>query len=419
MKKNFLLVCILLTLRSFAQQEPKFESLKLTSAPAFVILGVEPQNIERPSTPADFIAGLQSALVNDKLQPNFAIEATPYYWKHPKTDVGKRISLYEFLRNGNNVTDNIVRTFTFSFASSESDTMTFGDFQPGTGVGFGFKCNLFNGNVSRKTLISSLMQNKLIDNLYQSMMGHLQVGNAVTIKSLIDNWKVTIRNKDPNHDALVEYAADFVKKELGAKLVLTISDIPFLQGQIAKIEDEETKFLATLNQAVFPLSREGFMLEFAIANAAIVQNNEWKEMENAKTAIWLTPSFRINTRKDPSVIDFLDIMAVLRMTWNNSRVDKTDYFDAGIKFQYTHNKISISGEYVARMLTEKPATVASKWTNKLDVSFDYKLSSTLTFKATFGRNFDGNSVHYSDPEKMFAVGGINFGLGDFLKKSKE
>ncbi len=418
MKKTFLLVWILSTLKSFSQ-EPKFESLKLTSAPAFVILGVEPQNIERPSTPADFIAGLQSALVNDKLQPNFAIEATPYYWKHPKTNAGKRISLYEFLRNGNNVTDNIVRTFTFSFASSESDTMVFGDFQPGTGVGFGFKCNLFNGNVSRKTLISSLMQNKLLDNLYQAMIGQLLVGNPVTIKNYVDNWKVTKRNSDPSHDALVEYAADFVRKELGAKVVLTNSDITFLRGQIDKIEDEETKFLTTLNQAVFPLSREGFMLEFAMANAAIVQNNEWKEIENAKTAIWLTPSFRINTRKDPSVIDFLDIMAVWRMTWNSSKVDKTDYFDAGIKFQYTHNKVSISGEYIARMLTEKPATVASKWTNKLDVSLDYKLSSTLTFKATFGRNFDGNSVHYSDPEKMFAVGGINFGFGDFLKKSVE
>jgi hypothetical protein len=172
-----------------------------------------------------------------------------------------------------------------------------------------------------------------------------------------------------------------------------------------------------LNQAVFPLTREGFMLELALANATVIPNNEAKNITSAKTAIWLTPSYRINTRKDPTVIDFLDFMAVLRMTFNNSKVDVTDYFDIGAKVQYTHNRFSLSGEYIARMLTEKPDAVESKWTNRLDLSFDYKINDLITFKATFGRNFDGNSVHYSDPQKIFAVGGVNFGFGEFLKKN--
>lgn len=415
MKKIFTLVIFFCGVRSFCQ-DPKFETLKLTSAPAYTVLGVDPQNIQRPTTPTDFIAGAQSAIVNGKLQPNFAIEATPYYWKHPKTDSGKRVSLYQFIKDDNNVLNNIARTFTFSFATSESDTLTFGDLDPGTGFGIGFRCNLFNGSISRKTLISSLIQNKLIDNLYQSLMGQLQVGNDVIVKSSIDKWKETKRKADPDHDALVDHVADFVRKELG-RATLKESDIDFLQQKIDAIEDEESKFLATLNQAVFPLTREGFMLEFAIANASIIQNNEAKNITSAKTAIWLTPSYRINTRKDPSVIDFLDFMAVLRMTFNSSKVDVTDYFDIGAKVQYTHNRISLSGEYIARMLTEKPNTVESKWTNRLDLSFDYKINDLITFKATFGRNFDGNSVHYSDPQKIFAVGGVNFGFGEFLKKN--
>lgn len=415
MKKIFTLVIFFCGVRSFCQ-DPKFETLKLTSAPAYTVLGVDPQNIQRPTTPTDFIAGAQSAIVNGKLQPNFAIEATPYYWKHPKTDSGKRVSLYQFIKDDNNVLNNIARTFTFSFATSESDTLTFGDLDPGTGFGIGFRCNLFNGSISRKTLISSLIQNKLIDNLYQSLMGQLQVGNDVIVKSSIDKWKETKRKADPDHDALVDHVADFVRKELG-RATLKESDIDFLQQKIDAIEDEESKFLATLNQAVFPLTREGFMLEFAIANASIIQNNEAKNITSAKTAIWLTPSYRINTRKDPSVIDFLDFMAVLRMTFNSSKVDVTDYFDIGAKVQYTHNRFSLSGEYIARMLTEKPNTVESKWTNRLDLSFDYKINDLITFKATFGRNFDGNSVHYSDPQKIFAVGGVNFGFGEFLKKN--
>jgi hypothetical protein len=415
MKIIFALVIFFCGLKTFCQ-DPKFETLKLTSAPAYTVLGVDPQNIQRPTTPTDFIAGAQSAIVNGKLQPNFAIEATPYYWKHPKTDTEKRVSLYQFIKDGHNVFDNIARTFTFSFATSESDTLTFGDLEPGTGFGIGFRCNLFNGKVSRKTLISSLMQNKLIDNLYQSLMGQLQVGNDVIVKNSIDTWKKTKKNEDPNHDALVDYVADFARKDLG-KATLKENDIDFLQKKIDAIEDEESKFLVSLNQAVFPLTREGFMLEFAIGNAVIVQNNEAKNITNAKTAIWLTPSYRINTRKDPNVIDFLDFMAVFRMTFNNSKVDVADYFDIGAKVQYTHNKFSFSGEYIARMLTEKPNTVASKWTNRLDVSFDYKINDLITFKATFGRNFDGNSVHYADTPKIFAVGGVNFGFGEFLKKN--
>ena len=415
MKKVFTLFIFFCGVRSFCQ-DPKFETLKLTSAPAYTVLGVDPQNIQRPTTPTDFIAGAQSAIVNGKLQPNFAIEATPFYWRHPKTDSGKRVSLYQFIKDDNNVLNNIARTFTFSFATSESDTLTFGDLEPGTGFGIGFRCNLFNGNVSRKTLISSLIQNKLIDNLYQSLMGQLQVGNDVNVKSSITQWKENKKNADPDHDALVDYVADFGRKDLG-KATLKESDIDFLQQKIDAIEDEESKFLATLNQAVFPLTREGFMLELALGNATVIQNNEAKNITSAKTAIWLTPSYRINTRKDPTVIDFLDFMAVLRMTFNNSKVDVTDYFDIGAKVQYTHNRFSLSGEYIARMLTEKPTTVESKWTNRVDVSFDYKINDLITFKATFGRNFDGNSVHYSDPKKIFAVGGVNFGFGEFLKKN--
>jgi hypothetical protein len=410
----FSLVIFFCGVKSFCQ-DPKFETLKLTSAPAYTVLGVDPQNIQRPTTPTDFIAGAQSAIVNGKLQPNFAIEATPYYWKHPKTEDEKRISLYEFIKDGNNVLDNIAKTFTFSFATSESDTLTFGDLEPGTGFGIGFKCNLFNGNVSRKTLISSLIQNKLIDNLYQSLMGQLQVGNDVNVKTSIDSWKGTKKKGDPDQEALVDYVGDFGRKDLG-KAILKESDIEFLQQKINAIEDEESEFLTTLNQAVFPLTREGFMLEFALANASIVQNNESGNIANAKTAIWLTASYRINTRRDPTVIDFLDFMAVLRMTFNNSKVDVADYVDIGAKVQYTHNRFSFSGEYIARMLTEKPNTVESKWTNRLDVSFDYKINDLITFKATFGRNFDGNSVHYSDSPKLFAVGGVNFGFGEFLKK---
>jgi hypothetical protein len=360
-------------------------------------------------------------VVNGKLQPNFAIEATPYYWKHPKDDtISKRISLYQFLGHKNTFLENIARTFTFSFASSESDTAVFGNFDPGLGFGVGFKCNLVNGNVSRKTMVqlSSLIESKLIYNLYTVIKDQLEVNDEANLNDIINKWKAGKKDKLAGREDLGNYVIDFVRKELG-KVRLTADDINFLHEKMEAIDKLDRDNLSVLNTAVFPLTREGFMLELAVGDAFVIQNNIWKQARNAKTAIWLTPSYRINTRKDPSVIDYLDFMGVIRMIWNNSAVDESDYFDAGLKLQYTRNRFSLSGEYIARMLTKKPDNIQSKWTNRLDLSFDYKLNSFVTFKATFGRNFDGNSVHYSDPGKMFAVGGINFGFGDLLKMANQ
>ena len=69
---------------SHAQNEQlKVEKLKLNSAPAFVILGIEPDNIQRPSSPSQFIAGLQNSFVNEKLKPNVAFEVSPYFMANP------------------------------------------------------------------------------------------------------------------------------------------------------------------------------------------------------------------------------------------------------------------------------------------------------------------------------------------------
>src|SRR5688572_8031107 len=58
----------------------QFESLQVNSSPAYTVLGVEPENIQRPNSPQEFVAIAQSATANGKVVPNFAIETTPYFW---------------------------------------------------------------------------------------------------------------------------------------------------------------------------------------------------------------------------------------------------------------------------------------------------------------------------------------------------
>jgi hypothetical protein len=422
MKKIILFSC-LFAIKGFGQ-DLKFETLKLNAAPAYVMLGVEPQNIQRPSTVTDFIASAQSAIVNNKLQPNFALETTPYYWTHPKTDADKRIRLYNYLAPSNKILQNIGRSFTLSMASSESDTLTFGDLKPGTGLGFGLRFNIFSGNISRKTIqqVGALIETKLLNNFYQDIINQLTLNGSVDVRTRAASWKIAKAKGDAYKDGLVEYIANYVTDQIVKKLGkqnLTSADLAGVKKLAKENDDKESKVLATVNQAVFPLTREGFILEVALGNSSIVQDNQWKDTRNAKTALWVTPSYRFNTRKDPSVIDYLDVMAVLRWTWNDREVDSSDYSDIGAKLQYTHNRFSLSAELIARKLSNKPATISSEWTNRLDLSIDYKINELITFKFTLGRNFDGNSVHYSDPGKMFAVGGFHFGFSNFFKQTSQ
>lgn len=416
--KKIIVFLLLVNTQNLFSQDLKFESLKLNSSPAYNVLGVDPQNIQRPGTPADFIAGAQSAVVNGKLQPNFALETTPYFWKHPKSDNDKKVSLWDFLRTPNGLSKNVKRTFTFAFATSESDTVAFGKLLPGTGLGVGFKFNILNGVISQKTRrqVFELIESQAILNLYHTIQAQLVVNGQANVNQIVTNWILTQKNADIDHNNLIDWVAEDVKNSI-PKNNLTAADALLLNGLIAKFTTLEANRLAHLNKATLPLTREGFILEIAFANASVVQNNEWRDIGNSKNSLWITPSYRFNTRKDPDLVDMLDLMLVFRMTWNSRMVDSANYYDGGVRLQYTHNKVSISGEYVGRWLSQKPTGVNSGYTDRLDISFDYKVNDIITFKATFGRNFDGNSVHYSDPSKMFAVGGFNFGFGNLFPKS--
>jgi len=82
--------------RAHAEDDtPKLNSLLTPDSPAFVILGVSPTTIQRPTTPKTVAASLLSAFSSHgrTLVPNYAIEVAPYWiYSHPEkswNDVAK------------------------------------------------------------------------------------------------------------------------------------------------------------------------------------------------------------------------------------------------------------------------------------------------------------------------------------------
>lgn len=422
--KKIILPAVLLSLSCFGFSQDQtlnknldnqFKSLQLNSSPAYVVLGVDPENIQRPNSPTDFIASVQSAVVNERLQPNFAMETSPYYWGKKKAG-SKKFDVKNYLFN-NDYWQNIAKSITLSFATSPSDSITFAKIPSGTGLGIGLHLQLAHGKVSEN------VQNNLLDwysftrsqLVLESIIGSVQTGGTINdLNTWLDETMAvgSFKSMPADERALIKQL--LLSKYRKNKIKLTDLDPLIKMRDEAKANSQVS--IAKVNAYQFPLTREGFMLEFAVANASIAATSSWQNLQSAKTAIWLTPSYRFNVNKDPEVTDFIDFMAVTRVTINAKNTDSSNYFDAGGKLQWVHNKLSLSAESIFRWLSNKPQNQAKAYTVRTDMTISYKLNDVVTFKATFGSNFDGNSTHYSDPAKIFAVGGFHFGFSNFLKK---
>lgn len=415
-KLSLTLIIVLLAFNKSAISqniENQFESLQLNSAPAYVILGVEPENIQRPNSPTEFMANAHSAIVNKRLQPNFALETSPYYWGKKKP-ASKKFNILDYVFS-NQFGENLARSITFTFATSPTDSFTFGSRTPGTGMGIGIHLQLFQGRADKN--LSGWIEKSRLKSLINDAISVLQQNNSI---ENIDDWIDNTLTKT----AYINFPENFkqnLKKQfldLAASESLAKSDISRLSNLDLKVGKQASKYLSETNNNRFPLTRQGFMMELSVANASIVSNNIWDSIRSAKTAIWLTPSYRFNANKDGSEISLIDLMAVFRFTGNAIDVDSSDYLDAGLKLQWIHNRISLSSEVIYRFLTHKPESQDKHHTNRTSFTFNYKINELVTFQASFGSNFNGNSTVYDDPKNMFAVGGVNFGFGDLITKKK-
>ena len=117
---------------------PSFNSLRTPTSPAFTVLGVEPNSVERPNTPSSLAFSILNLTSDYKsLAKDFALEVSPYWlmgaptltWREDATR-----SLFE----------SIARTFTISAATAEVGGSLF----PTTGLSAGIRMSLVSGTLS-------------------------------------------------------------------------------------------------------------------------------------------------------------------------------------------------------------------------------------------------------------------------------
>ncbi|HMK27810.1 MAG TPA: hypothetical protein VK483_17385 [Chitinophagaceae bacterium] len=345
--------------------------------------------------------------------------------------------MYDYILNENNsLINNIRKSFSVSFATSESDTVVFGKLKPGTGLGLGIRCVLINTKPDNEVVnnLKKWMESEIKRTFYQKIeMKKLKPQSQQelldSLISITEAFKKGALSNQSFNGLPYSYASkiiDEISMDLTSKVIsntiLAVNITAFntqMNTEVAKESLAQTFYLSKINSKVLPLTRQGFMLEFGAGYASVLQDNEFNGWQSSKLGLWLTPSWRWNTSKDGKDISLFDFMGVVRYTINNKKdsIDIADYFDAGVKGQFTSNKWSGSLEFISRWASKLPAAMKSKYTYRLALGIDYKISDALTFKFTFGSNFDGNTSTYTKPKEMFAIGGLNLGI--FNPKAKE
>lgn len=435
MKNLKLLTACLLASTFFckAQSPQNFDQLKPVANPAYILLGVSPTNIERPTTPKEFIAGIQNATVNGKLAPNFAMELTPYelLTKNRKKDY--TFKAIDYILNKDWAT-NFARSIAVSFATSATDTVALGSFKKGTSAAVGVKMLFIHGKPKKQT-VEALVK---LTNAFEAKNS---LGMVVTLlDAYSQNANISLETAQKNIDDALNAFTSFIndspelsEKDKSIKIAAAKAKFKFLRediNDIAKkdsisvskmkelVEAERKEYIAIQGENLkmvnskFAFSREGFMLEGNIGVLTHFQNNSRDSAMYAKIGVWLTPSYKWNlATSDNSGSASVDAIGLVRYTGNDIKVDSSSYIDIGAKLQFNYNKISFSGEYIYRLLTQKPTSIHYDFTDRITGNLEYVVNNLITLKASVGRTFDGNSAVYDQPNnKIFAIGGINFSV---------
>jgi hypothetical protein len=433
MKLNLLVLILLIaftTSKIFSQSGVNdigsLKKLELTSSPAYILLGIQPTNITRPSTPRDFSVGIQSANVNGVLQPGFAMEANPFVWGQDQSKNSfKSLGYFD-----NNIFNSMLKNFSISLATSATDTTIFGELEKGTGLGFGFRTTVVPGTINRKVLdlyLSWAKSNILVEflNNVKFQVSRLPSNSKIPPQVFLDSERSAIQFMKTWDDI-----PDYIKKEVN-KEVLGYSNNFFrtyTKEELLQIVDLEIESLinsygkdadAIKDVKELPFAREGFILELAYSGVYHLQNNVWDNAVYAKSGLWLTPSYRLDFSKKNSkgcpVFQSIDFLGIARYLWNDELVDKSNFFDAGFKLQYNREKLSASLEGIYRYASTLPEGVISNWTNSWIANVNYLITEDISVRFSFGSKFNGNTKTFDQPQGLLVMGGLNFDIPGLSK----
>lgn len=345
------LLCIAPVTAIRAQDSLRLSELRTPTSPAFVILGVEPTSIERPTTPRAFALGLLSAQggAGGVIPENYAAEIAPYWMRsHPE------LTFQEYTRP--DPVQSLLQTFSVSLAT----TMIAEGVDSTTGIGVGVRATPLMGRPSRQ------------------------------LRLLSDSLRVIQRALLDLSDQL-----DAARSRADSQQILMQMD---RRGQ-------ESRTVAASIRALPEDERVGLHVQVAGALAGFYSRNDFSTGKIGRTGLWGTVTYRAEAPR----IDFIGLARLLR----DEEGAEQSAFDLGFRGVARLNRLSASAEWVNRAAEEAAADTRATGTGFRDSRrvvglLEYRATDDLFVTFSFGRDF---ATLADDREPLVAIlgGQLHFG----------
>jgi hypothetical protein len=373
MKKPLTILFCSLFITSFAQKTKDIAVDQLTAptSPGFLILGKEVTNVEKPTTPTDFIVSLRSATGDFSALPkNFAIDISPFWvFGASKTE-------YKDLTS-NDPWKNMKHSFQLSFATQT--TKKTNSANDSSQMGVGFKFSLFRGKVNsdfdklRGKLYEKL---KVLLDLQGGNINELEKNDPV-LQKINAELKITT---DPNKQSslLIEYTK---RQET-------------LKSEAPKATTDLEKELSDLAKSI-KYTRYGWKLDFAGGWVYSFPTQSFDKAQINRFGAWLTGGYETEKKDNNNYWSFLGVVRylqnyqeVFKDANNQILPSNNQYLDTGLRVISTlKEKVSLSAEIVNRQNIDASKNIVS--TVRYTFNINYQLPENTILSFTYGKDFDG------------------------------
>ena len=362
------------------ENEVKLNQLLAPSSPAFNLLGISPETIERPTNPTDFALSINNASQNLSTIPsNYAMEIAPFWLLN-----AKNMRWENFV--GNKFVDNLPQSMVISIGTTT--TISKIDSSKVSQAALGFKMSLFRGKTNKEYLTWKDSVDKMLGDvnvLYFKILDSLQNNDKVyvTLMKPVLNPTTTVEEKKPFEEVASKYSHDNLEPK-----ARTIT--------YARTKNNYINHLAKSTN----FTRVGWKLDFAGGVVIDFPKGDYYNKRTSRAAFWLTGGY-----DDPSTASFLGSIRVnsdyyTSMLNDSGRVvpfinSNIINFDAGLKFIYNlSEKFYVSFEAIVRnpiiankKIYDDNHISYQKKTERWTLAFNYNVASNQNVCFTFGKNF--------------------------------
>lgn len=356
------------------------EDVRTPDTPAFVLLGIAPSLVERPSTPSALSIDLLSTFASSEnvLPTHYAIEIAPYW-------LAAHRALERAAYEHPGVGRSMAQTLSLSFATSRPAKRVAPD---AIDIGAGVRVAMFAGHAGPRLdeLAGRLASLQLEYQILDLLTGALPTADPrppslpATLAAVFDRLDA--------HPEIIQMTG--LTREQQNRVVATVkralmtalqtSDDPARDALAALQASVEQRMQnAARRVAAEDLRRRGWML--TLAGAAVSRVPGGTETGVARSRLlrwgaWATPAYRL-AKPD------MEVIAVIRVTADREHASRL--VDVGGRVAHQIGSFSWSGEYVQRV-AQRPAP-ARLVTERVAFTFEYLVAHGLVLTAALGRDF--------------------------------